>query len=91
MNRGKQGEDIICTTASELYRAFVPFPLPPRPEIAGNKTQYEKALLALGRLDSLSAFIPVPDLFLYFYVRKEAVLSSQIEGTQYSLADLLLY
>lgn len=51
----------------------------------------ERALLALGRLDSISTLLPDTDLFLYSYVRKEAVLSSQIEGTQSSLSDLLLF
>ena len=51
----------------------------------------ERALVALGRLDSLSALLPAPFLFLYSYIRKEAVLSSQIEGTQSSLSDLLLF
>jgi Fic family protein len=51
----------------------------------------DDALLALGRLDSVSALLPDPALFLYLYVRKEAVLSSQIEGTQSSLSDLLLF
>ena len=51
----------------------------------------ERALLALGRLDGLSTLLPDTGLFLYGYVRKEAVLSSQIEGTQSSLSDLLLF
>jgi Fic family protein len=51
----------------------------------------ERALLACGRLDGVSALLPDPDLFLYAYVRREAVLSSQIEGTQSSLSDLLLF
>jgi len=51
----------------------------------------EQALLSLGRLDSVTTLLPDPDLFLYSYVRKEAVLSSQIEGTQSSLSDLLLF
>ena len=51
----------------------------------------ERALLALGRLDSLSTLLPDTGFFLYSYVRKEAVLSSQIEGTQSSLSDLLLF
>ena len=51
----------------------------------------ERALLALGRLDSISTLLPDPDLFIYSYVRKEALLSSQIEGTQSSLSDLLRY
>ena len=48
-------------------------------------------MLALGRLDGLTAVLPNPALFIYSYVRKEAVLSSQIEGTQSSLSDLLLF
>jgi len=51
----------------------------------------EAALLALGRLDGVSSFLPDVHLFLYTYVRKEAVLSSQIEGTQSTLSDLLLF
>ena len=51
----------------------------------------EKALLALGRVDGLSTLLPDTHLFLYRYIRKEAVLSSQIEGTQSSLSDLLLF
>src|SRR5687767_15599232 len=51
----------------------------------------ETAVLALGRLDSVSALLPDKSLFLYAYVRKEAVLSSRIEGTQSSLSDLLLF
>jgi Fic family protein len=53
--------------------------------------QLDRSLLALGRLDSIAALLPNPDLFLYSYVRKEAVVSSQIEGTQSSLSDLLLF
>lgn len=72
-------------------RAFVPAPLPPRLALSpGLQTTFDGALLALGRLDGISAFLPDPDVFLYTYVRKEAVLSSQIEGTQSSLSDLLL-
>jgi Fic family protein len=51
----------------------------------------EGALLACGRLDAISGLLPDPDLFLYAYVHREAVLSSQIEGTQSSLSDLLLF
>ncbi|MEE8495315.1 MAG: Fic/DOC family N-terminal domain-containing protein, partial [Xanthomonadales bacterium] len=53
--------------------------------------QLEKANRAIGRLDGMMSLLPNIDLFLYQYVRKEAVLSSQIEGTQSSLSDLLLY
>ena len=56
-----------------------------------NHERLDKALLALGRLDSVSTLLPDASLFLYMYVRKEAVLSSQIEGTQSSLSDLLRY
>jgi len=69
-------------------------PLPPRPtiELGGSlHRKLEQALLALGRLDGLSTLLPDPSLFLYTYVRKEAVLSSQIEGTQSSLSELLRF
>ena len=55
------------------------------------QNKFDQALLALGRLDSISSFLPDIALFLYMYVRKEAVLSSMIEGTQSSLSDLLLF
>ena len=72
-------------------RAFVPAPLPPEVESSpGLQRAFDAAILALGRLDGISAFLPDPHVFLYTYVRKEAVLSSQIEGTQSSLSDLLL-
>jgi Fic family protein len=81
----------VSTTGGERVRAFVPAALPPRldpsPEL---QRALDAALLALGRLDGISAFLPDPEVFLYTYVRKEAVLSSQIEGTQSSLSDLLL-
>ncbi len=74
------------------YRAFFPTPLPPDPpvQIAGElQTLLSQADLALGRLDGSIQTLPNPDLFVLMYVRKEAVLSSQIEGTQSSLQDLL--
>lgn len=76
------------------YRAFIPNPLPPDPplELAGELQEAESwATLALGRLDGGMRYLPDPNLFLYMYVRKEAVLSSQIEGTQSTLSDLLLF
>ncbi len=82
------------TTVGETVKAFVPFPLPPTPplEIAGERQLLlERATLAVGRLDNISTLLPDPHLFLYSYVRREAVLSSQIEGTQSSLSDLLLF
>jgi Fic family protein len=75
-------------------RAFVPDPLPPKPPLAIDaelRDRLDAALLALGRLDSVTTLLPDTRLFLYMYVRKEAVLSSQIEGTQSSLSDLLLF
>ena len=74
------------------YRAFVPAPLPPQPVI--DLTGHIPALLsaadrAMGRLDGSVLTLPNADLFVFMYVRKEAVLSSQIEGTQSLLQDLL--
>ncbi|MHB1589378.1 MAG: Fic family protein [Metallibacterium scheffleri] len=94
MQRGPTGRYEATTTAGETVRAFVPAPLPPVPplDLAGaRQRQLEQALLACGRLDAVTALLPEPDLFLYAYVRREAVLSSQIEGTQSSLSDLLLF
>jgi Fic family protein len=73
------------------YRAFIPAPLPPRPAVrlGGLQRLLSDADRALGRLDGSIQTLPNPDLFVYMYVRKEAVLSSQIEGTQSSLQDLL--
>src|SRR5271156_2024443 len=74
------------------YRAFIPSPLPPVPavQISGElQTLLSSADLALGRLDGSIQTLPNPDLFVFMYVRKEAVLSSQIEGTQSSLQDVL--
>ncbi len=81
------------TAGGEVVQAFVPQPLPPRRglDLAPLQDPLEQALLALGRLDSLASLLPDTGLFLYAYVRKEAVLSSQIEGTQSSLSDLLLF
>src|SRR5579884_3236462 len=74
------------------FRAFIPAPLPPAPpiRIAGDLQRLlSEADRALGRLDGSVLTLPNPDLFVFMYVRKEAVLSSQIEGTQSSLQDLL--
>jgi hypothetical protein len=74
------------------YRAFIPAPLPPDPpvEVSGSlQSLLSEADYALGRLDGAILTLPNPDLFVYMYVRKEAVLSSQIEGTQSSLQNLL--
>jgi Fic family protein len=81
--------------AESRYQAFIPDPLPPQPplDLAGDEliSRKERADQALGRLDGITLMLPDPELFLYQYVRKEALLSSQIEGTQSSLSDLLLY
>ncbi len=74
------------------YRAFIPARLPPQPELALSGALHRllsAADRALGRLDGSVLTLPNPDLFVFMYVRKEAVLSSQIEGTQSSLQDLL--
>ena len=94
MERGRTGRYEVTSVAGERVRAFVPRPLPPTPPlepVGARQLVLEQALLALGRLDSVSTLLPDPHLFLYTYVRKEAVLSSQIEGTQSSLSDLLLF
>lgn len=94
MKRELQGRYVTISTVGEKARAFVPAPLPPRPSIdwtAELRGKFDQALLALGRLDSVSTLLPDTSLFLYMYVRKEAVLSSMIEGTQSSLSDLLLF
>ncbi len=94
MRRDSTGRYEITSTAGESVRAFVPDPLPPDPPLLLQGTlqaTHERALLACGRLDGVSALLPDPELFLYAYVRREALLSSQIEGTQSSLSDLLLF
>lgn len=94
MKRGSTGEYETTATGGETVRAFVPAPLPPDPplEFSGARQRLlERALLACGRLDGITALLPDPELFLYAYVRREAVLSSQIEGTESSLSDLLLF
>ena len=94
MKRGSTGRYEISAVGGETVRAFVPAPLPPDPPLdfsGARQRLLERALLACGRLDGVTALLPDPELFLYAYVRREAVLSSQIEGTQSSLSDLLLF
>ncbi|MCE2487298.1 MAG: Fic family protein [Desulfurellaceae bacterium] len=94
MRREEVGSYEVTSIGGERVRAFVPAPLPPKPVLVldGSLQQaLESALLALGRLDGVATLLPDETLFLYAYVRKEAVLSSQIEGTQSSLSDLLLF
>ncbi len=94
MQRGEIGRYEAATAGGERVRAFVPAPLPPVPALSpdGSLQQtLEGATLALGRLDAISALLPDEAFFLYSWVRKEAVLSSRIEGTRSSLSDLLLF
>ena len=94
MKRGETGRHEVTTSGGEQVRAFLPTPLPPVPPLVLDgplQPVLETAVLALGRLDGVSTLLPDKSLFLYAYVRKEAVLSSQIEGTQSSLSDLLLF
>ncbi|QXP88398.1 Fic family protein [Methylococcus capsulatus] len=94
MQRGSTGTWQMVSAGGEAVRAFVPAALPPVPPLdmpAARQQKLEQALLALGRLDAIAALLPEPDIFLYAYVRREAVLSSQIEGTQSSLSDLLIF
>jgi Fic family protein len=87
------GRYIVKTYGEEIVRAFVPPPLPPNPPVGLEALQrlLEQANQSLGRLDGLASVLPNLSLLIYAYIRKEAVLSSQIEGTQSSLSDLLLF
>src|SRR6266487_2263458 len=91
MKRTLAAQYVTSTVSGESVRAFVPEPLPPDPQLALDHDLghlLDQAHVALGRLDGVSGILPDTHLFLYAYVRKEAVLSSQIEGTQSSLSDL---
>ena len=87
------GDYVQTSAAGEHMRAFVPAALPPDPSLDLSQllTLYDRARGAIGRLDGVTAILPATPLFLFMYVRKEALLSSQIEGTQSSLSDLLLF
>lgn len=87
------GARVAISTAGERAEAFVPPPLPPEPPVRMGKLYrlLEEASRAIGRLDGVTSILPDTPLFLYMYIRKEALLSSQIEGTQSSLSDLLLF
>lgn len=94
MDRGLTGEYISAIAGGIACEAFVPASLPPNPPLEiDNKLQgrISQAMLSLGRLDAISTLLPDAHLFIYSYVRKEAVMSSQIEGTQSSLSDIMLY
>ena len=90
----KTGQYVTISNVGEKCQAFIPDPLPPKPDLQINshlRELLDQTLLALGRLDSTTMLLPETDIFLYMYIRKEAVLSSQIEGTQSSLSELLLF
>src|SRR5262245_33850569 len=94
VKRATTGRILASTVAGETVKAFIPNALPPAPPLVlGDDLNdlLNRAHIALGRLDGVSGILPNTHLFLYAYVRKEAVLSSQIEGTQSSLSDLLLF
>lgn len=91
---GSQNHYLTSTVSGEKVRAFLPPPLPPSPkdlDLTSLQAILAEANQAIGRLDGMTSALPDLKLFLYSYIRKEAVLSSQIEGTQSSLSDLLLY
>jgi len=87
------GTTVLTSTVAETVRAYIPKPLPPHPplDLARLLAPIERANQALGRLDGMTSILPSTHLFVFMYVRKEALLSSQIEGTQSSLSDLLLF
>lgn len=92
--RRTTGRYIAGNLFGDDYQAFVPHPLPPDPALEFSlqlEAVRDKANRALGRLDGITAILPNTTLFIYQYVRKEAVLSSQIEGTRSSISDLLLF
>lgn len=94
MDRGLTGHYEPSIAGGVHCQAFVPAPLPPDPALQLSsklQSRINQAMLALGRLDAISTLLPDAHLFLYSYVRKEAVMSSQIEGTQSSLSDLMIY
>ncbi len=94
MRRSASGDLHELRVSGETVHAFVPRPLPPDPPLVLSgalSSRLDRAHIALGRLDGVSGTLPDPHLSLYAYVRKEAVLSSQIEGTQSSLSDLMLF
>ena len=90
----RAGRVVEVQSGPDGYSAFVPAALPPDPPLridARLQNLLDEANQALGRLDGVTLLLPDPGQFLYSYIRKEAVLSSQIEGTQSSLSDLLLF
>src|SRR6202034_2008165 len=95
MRRGSQGRfSTQFSGKSESYRAFIPSPLPPDPTLEWTREirrAISRADTMLGRLEGIGRVLPDTNLFIAIYSRKEAVLSSQIEGTQSTLSELLLF
>jgi Fic family protein len=94
MKRLRTGHYITISTIDEKVKAFIPVELPPEPEIVWSPRLlrlFDEAHLAIGHLEGIGDLLPETSLFLYSYIRKEAVLSSMIEGTQSSLSDLLTF
>ena len=91
--QSRLGTYATSSVAGETVRAFIPPPLPPMPEVdlSGLHQRLDRANQGLGRLNGMTRLLPDVRFLLYLYVRKEALLSSQIEGTQSSFADLLLF
>lgn len=92
-NKKRVGEYVLKKLSGESYKAYIPSNLPPVPaiELGGLLRLLEKATQALAELSVVTKSIPNTSLFIYMYVRKEALLSSQIEGTQSSFSDLMLF
>lgn len=90
---GRVGKFISQKIGGEHYKAYIPQKLPPEPPVDLNSLYVvlERATQALAELNSMTKAIPNTSLFVYMYVRKEALLSSQIEGTQSSFSDLMLF
>src|SRR5437660_10698697 len=92
-SKSRLGTYVTTTVTGDPVQAFIPPPLPPNPplELGALYQHLDRANQALGRLDGLTTLLPDTKFFLYLYIRKEALLSSQIEGTQSSFSDLLLF
>ena len=93
VSRSRLGTYVTSSVTGETVRAFIPPPLPPEPAIDMRRLyqHLDRANQALGRLDGLTKVLPDTKYFLFLYAQKEALLSAQIEGTQSSLSDLLLF
>lgn len=94
MKREPTGKFITTTTYDETVKAFVPYPIPDFKTLEIDdrlRQKLDNAMLSLGRLDTVATLLPDVSYFIYTYIRKEAVMSSRIEGTQSSISDLLIY